>query len=51
MKKKTVTLSILRETLRTLTDSSAAQAGRGAGTHYETICDPATCDTQTGALG
>ncbi len=50
MKKKTVTLAILRETVRTLTDASEAKAGRAAGTHYETICDPATCNTQTGAV-
>ena len=50
MKKKNLSLSILRETVRTLTETSSAQAGRPAGTHYETICDPATCDTQTGAV-
>lgn len=45
MKKKIAPLTLHRETLRTLVELHGAKAV--AGTHYETICDPATCDTQT----
>lgn len=47
MKKRIAPLTLHRETLRVLVDLSAEGAGKAFGTHYETICDPATCDTQT----
>ncbi len=47
MKKKIAPLTLHRETLRTLVELPAEGAKAAAGTHYETICDPATCDTQT----
>ncbi len=47
MKKRIAPLVLNRETLRALVELPAGGAAKALGTHYETICDPATCDTQT----
>ncbi len=47
MKKSVAPIKLHRETLRLLVALPTDGAKAVAGTHYETICDPATCDTQT----